>query len=161
MVFPLYSFMKIFFCVWRCDLSWKEKVKVLLSCLLTLCNPMNCPLCSSPWNSPGKNTGVGSHSFPRDSSQTRDWTQISHIAGRFFPVWTTYWTTVTNLSLDGFVSCSFVISSSWQCVCVCVFSFLLQNPGPWLYQMHFFFILLLTFSDALFINGLSENNCNM
>ena len=27
----------------------------------TLCNPMNCLLC--PWNSPGKNTGVGCHSL--------------------------------------------------------------------------------------------------
>ena len=44
----------------------------------------------SPWNSPGKNTGVGSLSplqgfFPssRGSSQPRDQTQVSHIAGRF------------------------------------------------------------------------------
>ena len=46
-------------------LKWK-KVKVLVaqSCL-TLCNPTDCippgPLC--PWNFPGNNTGVGSHSF--------------------------------------------------------------------------------------------------
>ena len=33
-----------------------------------------------PWNSPGKNTAVGSHSF----SQPRDRTQVSCIAGRFF-----------------------------------------------------------------------------
>ena len=39
-----------------------EKVKVLFaqSCL-TLCDPMDCSLW--PWNSPGKNTGVGSHSL--------------------------------------------------------------------------------------------------
>ena len=37
----------------------------------------------SPWNSPGQNTGVGNISFSRGSSQTRDQTQISHIAGRF------------------------------------------------------------------------------
>ena len=41
-------------------------------------NPMDC----SPWNSPGQNTGVGSLSF--QSSQTRDQTQVSRIAGRFF-----------------------------------------------------------------------------
>ena len=41
-------------------------VKVTRSCL-TLCNPMDCSpliyrfLC--PWNSPGKNIGVGSHSL--------------------------------------------------------------------------------------------------
>ena len=35
-----------------------------------------------PWNSPGQNTGA--FPFSRGSSQTRDQTQISHIAGGFF-----------------------------------------------------------------------------
>ena len=39
---------------------FKVKVLVVLLCL-TLCNPMDCSLC--PWNSPGKNAGVGCHSF--------------------------------------------------------------------------------------------------
>ena len=41
-------------------LSCKYEVKVLVaqSCL-TVCDPLDCSLC--PWNSPGKNTGVGSH----------------------------------------------------------------------------------------------------
>ena len=38
----------------------KVTVLVVQSCL-TLCNPMDCSLC--PWNSPGKNTRVGSHSI--------------------------------------------------------------------------------------------------
>ena len=42
-----------------------------------------------PWNSPGTNTGVSSHSFSRVSSQLRDWTGVSHIAGRFLNVWAT------------------------------------------------------------------------
>ena len=50
---------------WR---GWKWK---LLS-RVWLCNPMD----YSPWDSPGQNTGVGSLSFPRGSSQPRDWTQI-------------------------------------------------------------------------------------
>ena len=37
-----------------------------------------------PWNSPGKNTGVGSHSLLQGSSWPRDQTQVSHIAGGFF-----------------------------------------------------------------------------
>ena len=41
----------------------------------------------SPWNSPGQNTGVVP--FSRASSQPRDWTQVSHIAGRFFTSWAT------------------------------------------------------------------------
>ena len=42
-----------------------------------------------PWYSPGKNTGVGSHSFSRGSSPPRDQTQVSCIAGRFFIIWAT------------------------------------------------------------------------
>ena len=38
----------------------------------------------SPWNSPGQNTGVVAVPFSRVSSQPRDRTQVSHIAGRFF-----------------------------------------------------------------------------
>ena len=46
----------------------------------------------SPWNSPGQNTGVGSllvFLFSRGSSQPRDQTQASWIAGRFFTSWAT------------------------------------------------------------------------
>ena len=39
----------------------------------------------SPWNSPGQNTGVGSFPFSRGSSQPRDQTQVSCIAGGFLP----------------------------------------------------------------------------
>ena len=42
------------------------------------------PLC--PWNSPGKNTGVGGHSLLQGSSWPRDWTRVSCIAGRFFTI---------------------------------------------------------------------------
>ena len=41
----------------------------------------------SPWDFPGKNTGVGCHFLLRGSSQPRDWTHNSYvfcIAGRFF-----------------------------------------------------------------------------
>ena len=41
----------------------------------------------SPWNSLGQNTGVGSLPFSRGSSRSRDRTQISRIAGRFFTSW--------------------------------------------------------------------------
>ena len=42
-----------------------------------------------PWYSPGKNTGVGSHSLCQRSSWPRDRTQVSHIAGRFLTIWAT------------------------------------------------------------------------
>ena len=45
------------------------------------CDPVDC----SP---PGKNTGVAMPSS-RGSSQPRDWTQVSRIAGRFFTLWAT------------------------------------------------------------------------
>ena len=38
----------------------------------------------SSWNSPGQNTGVDSLSLLQGSSHSRDRTQVSHIAGRFF-----------------------------------------------------------------------------
>ena len=41
-----------------------KKVKVLVTQLCaTLCDPMNSANLLCPWNSPGKNTGVGSHSL--------------------------------------------------------------------------------------------------
>ena len=43
----------------------------------------------SPWNSPGHNTEVGSLSFSRESSQPRDWTQVSLILGRILTTWGT------------------------------------------------------------------------
>ena len=55
-----------------------------------------------PWNFPGQNTGVGSCSLLQGSSQPKDQTQVSHIAGGFFTSWATreaqeYW--VGSLSL--------------------------------------------------------------
>ena len=38
-----------------------------------------------PWDSPGKNAGVGGHALLRGSSRPRDWTRVSCTAGRFFP----------------------------------------------------------------------------
>ena len=42
-----------------------------------------------PWNSPDKNTGVGCHFLLQGSSQTRDRTPVSCIAGRRFILWAT------------------------------------------------------------------------
>ena len=42
-----------------------------------------------PWNSPGKNTGVVSHSLFQGSAWPRDLTQVSCIGGRFFTIWAT------------------------------------------------------------------------
>ena len=41
----------------------------------------------NPWNSPGQNIGVGSLSFSRGSSQLKNRTGVSCLAGRFFINW--------------------------------------------------------------------------
>ena len=66
---------------WNCCKEGKVKVTQLY---LTLCDPMD-----YPWNSPGQNTRVGRVAFPfsRGSSQLRDRTQVSCIAGIFFASW--------------------------------------------------------------------------
>ena len=38
------------------------------------------------WNSPGKSTEVGNHSFLQGIFLTKDWTQVSCFAGRFFTI---------------------------------------------------------------------------
>ena len=50
--------------------------------------PMDCSLQGSSVHvdSPGKNSGVGSIPFSRESSRARDRTQVSHMVGRFFTV---------------------------------------------------------------------------
>ena len=60
--------------------KWKSLSRVLLF--------------ATPWTIqsmefPGQNTGVGSLSLSRGSSQPRDWTQVSRVAGRFFTSWAT------------------------------------------------------------------------
>ena len=43
----------------------------------------------SPWNSPAQNTRMGILSLLQGSSQPKEWTQISHTAGRFLTSWAT------------------------------------------------------------------------
>ena len=60
-------------CIEALVVSWKAKVA------------QSCPtLCSSPWDSPGQNTGVDSFPFSRGASQPRDQTQVSRIVDGFF-----------------------------------------------------------------------------
>ena len=78
--------------MWGQYLGWEDLLEseVAESCP-TLCDPMDC----SP---PGSSVhGVFQaivlewipFSFSRGYSWLRDWTQVSHIAGRFFTLWTT------------------------------------------------------------------------
>ena len=42
-----------------------------------------------PWDSPGRNTGVGCHALLQGIFPTQELNQVSCIAGRFFTVWAT------------------------------------------------------------------------
>ena len=58
--------------------------QVTQSCL-TLCDPMD----SSPWNSPGQNTGVGTLSLLQGIFPTQRLNPGLHISGGFFISWAT------------------------------------------------------------------------
>jgi len=70
--------------------DWTELNCVAQSCP-TLWDPMDCspPGSSVHGDSPSRNTGVGCHALLQGSSQPRDQTQVSHIAGGFFTFWAT------------------------------------------------------------------------
>ena len=67
--------------------KWSEKVLVAESCL-TLCSLMDCslPASSVTWDSPGKNTAVGSHSLLQGIFLSQGSNQVSCVAGRFFTI---------------------------------------------------------------------------
>ena len=66
------------------EVKWKLLSRINSLQLHGLCNP---------WNSPGPNTRVGSHSLLQGIFQPRNGTQVSHIASRFFTRWAIreYW----------------------------------------------------------------------
>ena len=84
-------------CQYSSPLHKRECVCLVTQLCPTLCEPTDCnPPGSFGGDSPGKNPGVGCHAFFRGSSQPRDKTQVSCIAGRFFTIWVTreaqeYW----------------------------------------------------------------------
>ena len=65
--------------------GFSVKVKVTQSCP-TLCDPMGKAV---HWILQGRRLEWVAFSFSRGSSQPRDWTQVSHIAGGFFTSWAT------------------------------------------------------------------------
>ena len=76
-----------FFTTWA---TWEMKVKVLVAqSYLILCEPMDCSLARSSVHGflQSRILEWVAISFSRGSSQPRDWTQVSCIAGRFLTVW--------------------------------------------------------------------------
>ena len=81
---------------WATELNWSSPPFTILSwccCLvvkscLTPMTPWTKParlLCL--WDFPGKNTGVGCHSFSKGSSPPRDWTLVSHTGRQILYCW--------------------------------------------------------------------------
>ena len=70
---------------WFCFSFEIMKVKVAQSCL-SLSDPMDCTVYGILQARMLEWVAVP---FSRGSSQPRDWTQVSHIAGRFFTIWAT------------------------------------------------------------------------
>ena len=68
--------------------DWKKKWKSLCRVWLFV-TPWTVARQAHPWNSPGKNIGVGCHFLLRGSSRPRGQAQVSHIVGRFFTDWAT------------------------------------------------------------------------
>ena len=103
----------------------------------------SCPAHCNPRNSPGQNTGVGSLPFSRGSSQPRDQTQVSCIAGGFFTIRATkeapYLSRVLlsfgldkpDATLEFWVTCDLyqVVRSLWLTPSVSSFFFFLVVPG--------------------------------
>ena len=67
------------------EFRWASEVKVAQSCL-TLCNPMDYTVNGLLQ---ARILELVAIPFSRASSQPRDWTQVSHIAGGFFTSWAT------------------------------------------------------------------------
>ena len=85
---------------------------------LTLCDTMDYARLHRPWDSPGKNTGVGCQALFRGSSQPRDKIHVSCPAGGFFTIWTTREAPPTSLSLSHTPTHTYIIHI-FLYVCVC------------------------------------------
>ena len=98
---------------------WKKKwweSNFWMSCL-TLCDPMDCspPSSSAHGMRQARILERVAISFSRGYSQSRDWTQVSCIAGRFFADWATGEAQVIQHLKKGF-SFPFFTPFGWNCV---------------------------------------------
>ena len=69
--------------------EWHRKWKWSCSVMSDSLRPHGPARLLCPWDSPGKIPEWVVISFSRGSSQPRDWTQVSHTAGRDFNLWAT------------------------------------------------------------------------
>ena len=77
-----------------------------------MCSSLQAHGLYSPWNSPGQNTGVGSHSLLQGIFPTQGSNPGLHIASRFFTSWATR---NTHPYLDAFSFFFLPDCSKWSC----------------------------------------------
>ena len=93
--------------------TWCAVLRLAIQSCPTLCDP---PGSSVHGDSPGRNTGVGLPCPPPGgSSQLRDPTQVSRIAGRFFTSWATREAShmIKSDMHNGFIYINYYIKSSF------------------------------------------------
>ena len=75
----------------HCVPWWRPSEPVRLLSCVRLCNPLDCSLPGSSIHGifQARVLEWVAISFSRGSSRPRDWTQVSHLAGRRFTIWTT------------------------------------------------------------------------
>ena len=83
-LFQIFSFLGTFWDSIFWPLWWRKVKSESCSIVFNSLRPHGL---YSPWNSPGQNAGVGTFPFSRGSSQPRDQTHVSLIAGGFFSDW--------------------------------------------------------------------------
>ena len=123
--------------VWMC-------AKLLQSCL-TLCNSMDCSLLLCPWDSPGKNTGVGCPYPPPQDLPNPGIKPMSRMLLNCKQV-STYW--VTWEVLPPLVGGFFTTSTNWEVhmpFLLC-FNFLkASQPLEFHLMVHYYFVINLQF----------------
>ena len=97
--------------LWETAILFIQKVLIAQSCW-TLCDPTEPDSLLCPWDSPGKNTGVGRYSLLQGIFPTLGWNWVSCIVGRFFTIWASRWT--IPVLLFPFLSMNSVKASGWR-----------------------------------------------
>ena len=149
-ILPFYVHIRCFYCFSVLLIFCLEYIlgenEVTQSCL-TLCDPVNCSLPSSSIHGILQSRILEwvAIAFSRGSSQPRDQTQVSRVAGRHFTIWATreaqhiymHHIFFIHLSVDGHLGCShvcllyIVLQLIWRCMYLFELCFSLIYAPEW------------------------------